>query len=139
MPRYWNALVEKNFDQNQKLNWRNNRWFCRDLTRVSRVMHTIFPVTVMLLEVVNKSDVSVLSLKLRSECSQEAFMKWYTCFHPKMEYTWRKEILVRNKFGILKLFCSFWYALCTSTITSVVIIRQVLHFIVIDFSVIEIK
>lgn len=26
---------------------------------------------------------SVLPLKLRSECSQEAFMKWYTCFHPK--------------------------------------------------------
>lgn len=49
---------EKNFNQDQKVNSKNNRWLCDDPTEVPIVMQTKFPATVMTLAVVsNKGDV----------------------------------------------------------------------------------
>ena len=44
---------EKNFTQDQKVNRKNNRWLCRDISEVPVVMHTKFPQTVMVLGVVS--------------------------------------------------------------------------------------
>lgn len=44
---------EKNFDQDQKVNRRNDRWLCKSPDEVPRVMHTKFPSTVMVLGVVS--------------------------------------------------------------------------------------
>lgn len=44
---------EKNFDQDQKVNSRNDRWICKDPTEVPVVMHTKFPATVMVLGVIS--------------------------------------------------------------------------------------
>ncbi|EFN87647.1 hypothetical protein EAI_01466, partial [Harpegnathos saltator] len=43
----WFFSDEKNFDQDQKINRRNDRWLCSHPTEVPRVMHTKFPATVM--------------------------------------------------------------------------------------------
>jgi hypothetical protein len=49
---------EKNFSQDQKVNRKNNRWLCADITEVPIVMATKFPATVMVLGVVsNEGDV----------------------------------------------------------------------------------
>jgi hypothetical protein len=40
---------EKNFSQDPKVNKKNNRWLCADISEVPIVMVTKFPVTVMLL------------------------------------------------------------------------------------------
>jgi len=54
----WFFSDKKNFDQDQKTNRRNDRRFCADSSDVLRVMHTKFPATVMVLEVVsNKGHV----------------------------------------------------------------------------------
>jgi hypothetical protein len=48
---------EKNFSQNQKLNRKNNRWLCADISEVPVVMATKFPTTVMVLgRVSNEGD-----------------------------------------------------------------------------------
>ena len=44
---------EKNFDQDQKINRRNDRWLCKDPDEVPRIMHTKFPATIMVLGVVS--------------------------------------------------------------------------------------
>lgn len=44
---------EKNFDQDQKVNRRNDRWLCKYPDDVPRVMHTKFPATVMVLGVIS--------------------------------------------------------------------------------------
>ena len=44
---------EKNFEQDQKVNRRNDRWLCQDPHDVPRVMHTKFPATVMVLGVIS--------------------------------------------------------------------------------------
>ena len=49
----WFFSDEKNFDQDQKINRRNDRWLCSNPTEVPRVMHTKFPATVMVLGVVS--------------------------------------------------------------------------------------
>lgn len=49
----WFFSDEKNFDQDQKVNRRNDRWLCADPSGVPRVMHTKFPATVMVLGVVS--------------------------------------------------------------------------------------
>ena len=49
----WFFSDEKNFDQDQKVNRRNDRWLCSDPSEVPRVMHTKFPATVMVLGVVS--------------------------------------------------------------------------------------
>ena len=49
----WFFSDEKNFDQDQKVNRRNDRWLCADPSEVPRVMHTKFPATVMVLGVVS--------------------------------------------------------------------------------------
>lgn len=49
----WFFSDEKNFDQDQKINRRNDRWLCSEPTEVPRVMHTKFPATVMVLGVVS--------------------------------------------------------------------------------------
>ncbi len=49
---------EKNFSQDQKVNRKNNRWLCADISDVPIVMATKFPATVMVLGVVsNEGDV----------------------------------------------------------------------------------
>ncbi|QQP52246.1 Transposable element tcb2 transposase, partial [Caligus rogercresseyi] len=49
---------EKNFNQDQKVNKKNNRWLCSDPSEVPIVMATKFPATVMVLGVIsNKGDV----------------------------------------------------------------------------------
>jgi hypothetical protein len=49
---------EKNFSQDQKINRKNNRWLCADVSEVPIVMSTKFPATVMVLGVVsNEGDV----------------------------------------------------------------------------------
>ncbi|XP_046868909.1 uncharacterized protein LOC124461437 [Drosophila willistoni] len=54
----WFFSDEKNFDQDQKINRRNDRWLCSNPTEVPVVMHTKFPATVMVLGVVsNKGHV----------------------------------------------------------------------------------
>ena len=54
----WFFSDEKNFDQDQKVNRRNDRWLCQDPEDVPHVMHTKFPATVMVLSVVsNQGDV----------------------------------------------------------------------------------
>jgi inhibitor of nuclear factor kappa-B kinase subunit alpha len=50
---------EKNFDQDQKINRRNDRWICRDPEDVPIVMHTKFPASIMVLGVVS-SDGDVM-------------------------------------------------------------------------------
>ncbi len=48
---------EKNFSQDQKVNKKNNRWLCADISEVPIVMATKFPATVMVLGVVsNEGD-----------------------------------------------------------------------------------
>ena len=47
-------LRRKNFDQDQKVNQRNDRWLCADSTEVPTVMHTKFPATVMVFGVVSR-------------------------------------------------------------------------------------
>lgn len=49
----WFFSDEKNFDQDQKVNRRNDRWLCNDPSEVPTVMHTKFPATVMVLGVVS--------------------------------------------------------------------------------------
>ena len=49
----WFFSYKKNFHQDQKVNRRNDRWLCADPSKVPRVMHTKFPVTVMALGVVS--------------------------------------------------------------------------------------
>ncbi len=44
---------EKNFSQDQKVNWKNNRWLCADISDLPIVMATKFPTTVMVLGVVS--------------------------------------------------------------------------------------
>ena len=39
---------EKNFDENQKVKWRNDKGLCRNLNEVSVVMHSKFSVTTMI-------------------------------------------------------------------------------------------
>ena len=41
----WFISVEKNFDQDQKVNRRNKRWLYADPSKVLRVMHTNFAAT----------------------------------------------------------------------------------------------
>lgn len=49
---------KKSFDQDQKVNRRNDRCLCGDTKDVPKVMRTKFPAIVMILEVVsNKTDV----------------------------------------------------------------------------------
>jgi hypothetical protein len=49
---------EKNFSQDQKVNRKNNRWLCADISEVPIIMATKFPATVMVLGVVsNQGDV----------------------------------------------------------------------------------
>jgi len=49
---------EKNFNQDQKVNSRNNRWLCEDPSEVPIVMKTKFPATVMTMGVIsNEGDV----------------------------------------------------------------------------------
>jgi hypothetical protein len=49
---------KKNFSQDQKVNRKNNRWLCSDVSEVPIVMATKFPATVMVLAVVsNEGDV----------------------------------------------------------------------------------
>ena len=49
---------EKNFDQNRKVNWKNNRWLYRDLDQFTIVMYHKFPSTVMVQGVMsNERDV----------------------------------------------------------------------------------
>jgi len=52
----WFFSDEKNFDQDQKINRRNDRWLCADPSDVPRVMHTKFPATVMVLGVVSNKE-----------------------------------------------------------------------------------
>jgi len=49
----WFYSDEKNFDQDQKVNRRNDRWLCADPSEVPHVMHTKFPATVMVLGVMS--------------------------------------------------------------------------------------
>ena len=49
----WFFSDEKNFDQDQKVNRKNDRWLCSDPTEVPTVMHTKFPSSVMVLGVVS--------------------------------------------------------------------------------------
>ena len=49
----WFSSDEKNFDQDKKINRRNDRWLCADPSDVPHVMHTKFSATVMVLGVVN--------------------------------------------------------------------------------------
>ncbi|XP_014484223.1 PREDICTED: uncharacterized protein LOC106749367 [Dinoponera quadriceps] len=49
----WSFSDEKNFDQDQKINRRNDRWLCADPSDVPRVMHTKFPATVIVLGAVS--------------------------------------------------------------------------------------
>ena len=49
----WFFSDEINFDQDQKSNWRNDRWLCSDRPEVPRVMYTKFPATVMVSGVVS--------------------------------------------------------------------------------------
>jgi hypothetical protein len=44
---------EKNFSQDQKVNKKNNRWLCVDISEVPVAMATKFPATVMVLGMVN--------------------------------------------------------------------------------------
>ena len=49
---------EKNFDQDQKINRKKNRWLCEDPSEVPVIMKTKFPATVMVMGVVsNQGDV----------------------------------------------------------------------------------
>ncbi|UYV73697.1 ARMC8, partial [Cordylochernes scorpioides] len=49
---------EKNFDVDQKVNPRNDRWICKDPSEIPVVMHTKFPASVMVLGVIsNEGDV----------------------------------------------------------------------------------
>lgn len=61
-PREKKSLIffsdEKNFQQDQKVNRRNNRWLCESVTNVPIVMKTKFTATVMVLGVVsNEGDI----------------------------------------------------------------------------------
>ncbi|UYV65511.1 hypothetical protein LAZ67_3004553, partial [Cordylochernes scorpioides] len=44
---------EKNFDVDQKVNPRNDRWICKDPSEITVVMHTKFPASVMVLGVIS--------------------------------------------------------------------------------------
>ncbi|UYV68766.1 hypothetical protein LAZ67_6000748 [Cordylochernes scorpioides] len=44
---------EKNFDVDQKVNPRNDRWICKDSSEIPVVMHTKFPASVMVLGVIS--------------------------------------------------------------------------------------
>ncbi|UYV77941.1 hypothetical protein LAZ67_15002969, partial [Cordylochernes scorpioides] len=44
---------EKNFDVDQKVNPRNDRWICKDPSEIPVVMHTKFPASVMVLGVIS--------------------------------------------------------------------------------------
>ncbi|UYV71114.1 hypothetical protein LAZ67_8001791, partial [Cordylochernes scorpioides] len=44
---------EKNFDVDQKVNPRNDRWICKDRSEIPVVMHTKFPASVMVLGVIS--------------------------------------------------------------------------------------
>ena len=55
---FWFLSDEKNFDQDQKINQRNDRWLCQDPADVPHIMHTKFPATVIVLDIVsNKGDI----------------------------------------------------------------------------------
>ena len=43
----WFYSDEKHFDQDQKINRRNDRWICGDPSDVPHVMNTKFPATAM--------------------------------------------------------------------------------------------
>lgn len=45
----WLFSGEKNFNQDQKMNRRKDRWLYADSSEVPRVMHTKYPATVMVL------------------------------------------------------------------------------------------
>ncbi|UYV79804.1 hypothetical protein LAZ67_18000702, partial [Cordylochernes scorpioides] len=47
---------EKNFDVDQKVNPRNDRWICKDPSEIPVVMHTKFPASVMVLGVISSED-----------------------------------------------------------------------------------
>ena len=49
----WFFSDEKNFDLDQKVNRRNDRWLCSDPKEVPTAMHTKFPSTVMVLDVIS--------------------------------------------------------------------------------------
>jgi len=50
---------EKNFQQDQKVNWKNDRLLCANADEVPIVMETKYPATIMVLGVVsNKSDIT---------------------------------------------------------------------------------
>lgn len=49
----WFFSDEKNFDQDQKVNRRNDRWMCKDPSEVPRIMQNKFPASVMVLGVVS--------------------------------------------------------------------------------------
>ncbi len=44
---------KKNFSKDQKVNRKNNRWLCSDISEVPIIMSTKFPATVMVLGVVS--------------------------------------------------------------------------------------
>ena len=44
---------EKNFQQDQKVNWKNNRWLCANADEVPIVIKTKYPATIMVLGVVS--------------------------------------------------------------------------------------
>ena len=53
----WFFSEEKNFDQDQKVNPRNDRWLCVDPTEVPTVMCTKFPATVMVFGVSSEGHI----------------------------------------------------------------------------------
>jgi hypothetical protein len=64
---------EKNFSQDQKVNKKNNRWLCANISEVPVVMATKFPATVMVLGVVSNEgdvmlpDIFAKGLKINTE------------------------------------------------------------------------
>ena len=67
----WSFFHEKNFDQDQKVNPRNDRWLCRDPSELPTVMHTKFPATVMVVGVVSSEGDVILPrfcTELKSQC-----------------------------------------------------------------------
>jgi hypothetical protein len=92
---------ENNFSQDQKVNKKNNRWLCADISKVPIVMATKFAATVMVLGMVsNEGDVMpphifAKGLKINTEeyvkVLKEVVKQWMDCMAAGRHYVFQQD------------------------------------------------
>jgi hypothetical protein len=63
---------KKNFSQDQKVNRKNTRYVCSDISEVYIIMNTKFPATVIVLRVVSNKDDMMLPQLLHQEAEDQS-------------------------------------------------------------------